>query len=115
MRKLEKILRDYESACIKGEEAQENGDSKNSNKKYRVIQKIRKELKENTEYGLEKLLPYLEHPSPFVRLKTAFSIIPVAPEKAKEVLIQLKEIRGLIGYSAEMILSEWEKENLKFD
>lgn len=115
MKKLEKILLDYESACIKGEEAQGKGDSKNSNKQYRVIQKIRKELKENPEYGIDKLLPYLEHPSPFVRLKTAFSVIPVAPERAKEVLTQLKEIRGLTGYSAETTLSEWKKGNLKFD
>lgn len=112
---LEKMLFEYVNACIKAEEAQENGDSKNFNKQHRVIQKIRKELKENQEYGIEKLLPYLEHLSPFVRLETAFSVIPVAPERAKKVLNQLKEIRGLTGYSAEMTLTEWEKGNLKFD
>ena len=42
-------------------------------------------------------------------------MITVAPERAKEVLNQLKEIRGLTGYSAEITLSEWEKGNLKFD
>ena len=115
MRGLEKMLLEYVNACIKGEETQENGDSKNFNKQHRVIQKIRKELKENQEYGIEKLLPYLEHPSPFVRLETAFSMITVAPKRAKEVLNQLKEIRGLTGYSAEITLSEWEKGNLKFD
>lgn len=115
MRELKKILSDYENACIKGEEAQEQGNSKTANKQQRIIQKIRKELKENEKYGLEKLLPYLEHESPFVRLKTAFSVIPIAPERAREVLIQLKEIRGLTGYSAETTLSEWEKGNIKFD
>lgn len=112
---LEKMLFEYVNACIKAEEAQENGDSKNFNKQHRVIQKIRKELKENQEYGIEKLMPYLEHLSPFVRLETAFSVIPVAPERAKKVLNQLKEIRGLTGYSAEMSLTEWEKGNLKFN
>lgn len=112
---LEKMLFEYVNACIKAEEAQEKGDSKNFNKQHRVIQKTRKELKENQEYGIEKLLPYLEHLSPFVRLETAFSVIPVAPERAKKVLNQLKKIRGLTGYSAEMTLSEWEKGNLKFD
>jgi hypothetical protein len=115
VRELERILTEYLNACVRGEDAQERGDSKMINKQHRIIQKIRKELRENREYGLDKLLPYLEHESPFVRLKTAFSIIPIAPIRAKEVLTQLKEVRGLTGYSAEMTLSEWENGNLKFD
>lgn len=115
MRPLEKILSEYLEACMKGEDAQERGDFKTYNKQQRVIQKIRKELKSNSEYGLEKLSPFWEHQNNFVRLETAISLVPIQPERAKKVLLELSDTRGLTAFNAQMTLSEWEKGNLKFD
>ncbi|MBU2703248.1 HEAT repeat protein [Sporomusaceae bacterium BoRhaA] len=115
MRPLEKIINEYLESCIKGEDAQERGDSKMYNKQQRIIQKIRKELKSNSEYGLEKLMPFLEHQSTFVRLETAISLVPVQPERAKQVLLELIDTRGLTAFNAKMTLSEWKNGNLKFD
>lgn len=115
MRPLEKIIDEYIEACIKGENAQERGDSKTYNKQQRVIQRIRKELKSNVEYGLEKLLPFLEHQNRFVRLETAISLVPTQPDRSKKVLLELSRNRGLTAFNAKMTLSEWEKENLKFN
>jgi hypothetical protein len=42
-------------------------------------------------------------------------LIPILPERAKEVLQALAAGRGTIAFNAEMTLSEWEKGNLKFD
>ncbi|WP_019555679.1 DUF2019 domain-containing protein [Propionispira raffinosivorans] len=115
MRPLEKIIDEYIEACIKGEDAQERGDSKTYNKQQRVIQKIRKELKLNSEYGLEKLVPFFEHSNRFVRLETAISLVPIQPDRSKAVLLELSNTRGLTAFNAKMTLSEWEKGNLKFD
>lgn len=115
MRALDKILEEFVAACIKQEDSLEHGDSKTANKQYRIIQSIRRDLKANPLYGIEKLIPFLEHPSANVRLVAAFSLIPIIPEQAKAVLRALSAGRGLVSFSAEMILSEWEKGNLKFD
>lgn len=115
MRSLENIIDEYLKACMKGEEAQERGDSKTYNKQQRVIQKIRKELKANSKYGLGKLLPFLEHQNRFVKLETAISVVPIQPDIAKKILLELSDTKGLTGFNAKMTLSEWEKGNLKFD
>ncbi len=115
MRVLEKILEEFIGACLKQEDSIKRGDSKTGNKQYRIIQGIRRDLKENPNYGLEKLSPFLEHPSANVRLTTAFTLIPILPEQAKEVLQELAAGRGTIAFNAEMTLSEWEKGNLKFE
>lgn len=115
MRPLEKIISEYLEACITGENAQERGDSKTYNKQQKIIQKIRRELKANIEYGLEQLLPFLEHQNRFVRLETAISLAPVQPERAKKVLSELIDTKGLTAFNARMTLIEWEKGNLKFE
>lgn len=115
MRNLEKILEEYLNACIKNGEYLDKGDSKNANKQFRIILKIENDLKSKHEFGLEKLLSYLEHPSAYVRLHTATIVIPISPEKAKDVLTELSKGRGTVAFTAEMTLSEWEKGNLKFD
>lgn len=115
MRTLEQIIDEYIEACIKGEKAQEKGDSTTYNKQQRNIQKIRKELKSNVEYGLEKLLPFLQHQNRFVRLETAISVVPIQPDRSKKVLLELSGTRGLTAFNAKMTLLEWEKGNLTFD
>lgn len=115
MRPLEKIVNEYLEACMKGEDAQERGDSKTYNKQQRIIQKIRKELKSNSEYGLGQLLPFLEHQNSFVKLETAISLVPIQPDRSKKVLLELSDTKGLTAFNAKMTLSEWEKGNLKFD
>ena len=115
MRELEKIFEEYLSACIKNGKSLDKGDSKTANKQFRILINIKNDLKSNQKYGLAKLLPYLEYPNEYVRLHTASIVIPIAPEKAKDVLVELSKKRGNVGFTAKMTLSEWEKGNLKFD
>lgn len=115
MRPLELILEEYIAACIKQEESLNRGDSKTGNKQYRIINNIIRDLKANPNYGLDKLIPFLEHQNANVMLTTAFCLIPMLPEQAKNVLVTLAAGRGLVAFNAEMTLSEWEKGNLKFD
>lgn len=113
MKDKDKLIEKYVKASIKYGEAQEEGDSKTVNKQSSIIRKIRAELKQDSEFGLEQLEPLLEHENDYVRLKTAFSLIPLFPVKAENVLIELSSKRGLIGFEAEMTFKEWQKGNLQ--
>ncbi len=115
MRKLEKILEEFISACIKNGEFLNNGDSKNANKQYRVISRCKGDLKAKEEYGLAKITPYLEHQEKYVRLWTASILLEIEPLRSKEVLIELSKEKGNLGFTAEVTLSEWEKGSLTFD
>ncbi|AIF51852.1 DUF2019 domain-containing protein [Pelosinus sp. UFO1] len=115
MRALEQILEEFVEACLKQEDSLKRGDSKTGNKQYRIINDIRRDLKANPKYGIEKLIPFLEHSSANVRLNTAFCLIPLLPEQARNVLAIVAAGRGAVAFNAKMTLSEWEKGNLKFD
>ena len=84
MRNLAQILEEYIDACLKEEDSFKRGDSKTGNKQYRIIENIRRDIKANPQYGLEKLTPFLDHQSANVRLNTAFILIPTLPEQAKK-------------------------------
>lgn len=115
MRPLDQILKEYIEACIKEEESLRRGDSKTGNKQYRIINSISRDLKTNLKYGIESLIPFLDHPNANVRLTTAFFLIPIMPEQVRTVLVELSAGRGTVAFNAEMTLSEWDKGNLKFD
>lgn len=115
LRPLDQILKEYIEACIKQEDSLHRGDSKTGNKQYRIINSIRRDLKANPQYGIETLIPFLDHPNANVRLTTAFCLIPIIPDQARAVLVELSIGRGMVAFNAEMTLSEWDKGNLKFD
>ena len=77
VRTLEKIIQEYINTCLKSDESLETGDYKTGNKGYKIIQKIRKELKSNPDYGIEKLEHLLEHSNDYVKLTTAFSFLSI--------------------------------------
>jgi hypothetical protein len=115
VRALETIIEEYANACLKCDEAQDLADYKTGNKNFKIIQKIRKELKLNPENGIEKLEHLLEHPNDYVRLETATSFLPINTEKAEKILNDIASKRGLNSFTAKMTLEEWHKGNLKFD
>lgn len=115
MRPLEQILEEFIEACLKEEDSLKRGDSKTGNKQYRILKDIRRDLKSNPRYGIETLIPLLENPNSNVRLNAAFCLIPILPDKAKNVLMEIAAGRGSIAFNAQMTLLEWEKGNLKFD
>lgn len=110
MEDIDKIIEKYVKASIKYGEAQREGDSKTVNRQAAIVRKIREQLKQNSVYGIEKLEPLLEHENDYVKLKTAFSLLPLLPNKAEKVLQELTSKEGLLGLEAEMTLQEWKKE-----
>lgn len=108
------LIEKYIRASICYGVAQEEGDSKKVNKQAGVIRKIRVELKKNLDSYVEMLEPLLEHENGYVRLKTAFSLLPFLSQKSEAVLLELSKKEGLLGFEADMTLKEWKKGNLIF-
>ncbi len=108
-----KIIQKYVDLVIKRGIFQEEGNSKESNKLYDKIEKYRKTMKDNMELYIEDLKNLLNHENDYVRLTTAFTLLPFLEKKSEDVLEKISIKRGLVGFSAKMILQEWKKGNLK--
>lgn len=108
------IIRKFIKAAIKHGEATETGKYRQTNKQYDILVKCYNDLKSFGENGMIELTKLLEHPNDYVRLWAARYTLIVEPEKSKQTLLELTKRSGFLGFDAKMILSEWEKGNLKF-
>lgn len=114
MEKQELLINDFvETSALYGL-AQENGDSKLVNKCSKKRNLIIQNITKSADFKVAQLTDLLAHPNDYVRLYSAYYSIPYAPIKAKETLLSLSEKKRLLGFEAKMILSEWEKGNLRF-
>jgi len=118
-RDLDNLVQRFVEASIKLEKATLAGDSKRINQESLEIMAIMKELRSIGKDAMDKLLPLLSHENNYVRCNSACCMIPVYPEKARETLTEISQLKGLkagmIGFNAKMTLKEWDKGNLKFD
>lgn len=108
---MEGLVEKFVDASIKYGEAIEEGESKIANKQSSIIRKIRKQLFESSK--LDILIPSLQHENDYVKLNAAASVIWILPNDAREVLEELQNRRGLLGFEAKMFLREWDKGNIE--
>lgn len=108
------LIEKYVIASINYGAAQEEGDAKKVNKNASIIRKVRAQIKENYSLYVESLEQLLDHENDYVRLKSAFDLLPVFTDKAEKTLLELSNKKGLLGFEAEMTLQEWKKGNLLF-
>ena len=88
------------------------GDSDAANSAHDVIAGIYRTLRER---GHERhLLPLLEHADPAVAAWAAAHALEFAPEDGERRLTELAQSEDLIGFGAEMTLSEWRAGRLSF-
>lgn len=109
MDKNTELIKEFIGASIRYGEYQKQGNSRGMDKQSKIISKIESEIKKQGLYELKVLLEYLEHESEYVRLQVALSVIPIEPNRAKQVLNELKNEKSLVAVEAEMILSQLEK------
>ncbi|MCL2223472.1 MAG: DUF2019 domain-containing protein [Defluviitaleaceae bacterium] len=104
-------LERFVAACVARGESEEEGNSKKATKQYKIIDSIFLKLKETNR--LEELQTLYDHEDLYVRLYAASRTLGLPNSGAEEVLTMLSSHRGLLGFNAEMTLSEWRKGNLK--
>ena len=105
-------LHNFIEACIRKGEAEEVGDSRKGNKQYKTIHSVYLRLKDNNL--LSELLPLLDHENAYVRLWAAAYTLQVSQPTAESTLKSLANLKGNIGFVAEMTLREWKNGNIKY-
>ena len=109
MNNINNVISDFENASINNGLAQEEGNANQANKFYRVIEKRRTWLIEHDELHNEKFLELLNHENDYVRLHAACALLHVENERALNTLSELTINKGILGFSAKMTISEYQK------
>jgi hypothetical protein len=111
IQETETALSVFEEAATKHAEATEIGDYKIANKNYDLVLKAVLYLKEKNE--IDKLFNFLTHSSIGVRMAASTYLLPKHEKEAIKVLSEISRSPGIHALSAETIISEWKKGNLK--
>ena len=107
---VEKCKKSAIEYCVAAYEVVEN--SRKTNRLYDKNFKNFKALKGIGSNGIEELEKMLEHSNDYIKYCSATHLLSVKEEKAKEVLNRLVS-KPLFGFDVEMLISEWDKGNLK--
>ncbi|MDP5273847.1 hypothetical protein [Chengkuizengella axinellae] len=83
----QELIDELIDASVKYGEAIEIGDSNQTIIQRATIYKIRESVN-GSEY-IEELKKLLDHSNDYVRYKTAFSLLPFEPDKARETITEL--------------------------
>ena len=109
MKKTSDLILYYEKICEQwGEYIASGGNSRKANVLYKKIRTIESQIKE-TKDGKLRLLSFLDHPSGYVRLNAAVSLLNFFSPQAEKCLERLAKERENLGFIAEITLSEWKK------
>lgn len=94
----------FRNTCISQDDADTAGNQKKFNRLYWDLKAIEEQLKQHTGDAREALLSLYTDPNMHVRLIAAKATLAVAPEKAREVLISLRNTRGPQALDAGMTI-----------
>ena len=85
-------------------EADLDGNRRKYNKLYTQMEAVENELKSRAGDGRTALIPLYDHPNVEVRLKAAKATLAVAPDKARQVLITIRDSKLYQALEAGMTL-----------
>lgn len=114
MNEIQAIIENLIEASKEQEKATLVGNHKVMNKKYVEVKELIAKVKSLGNGAIESLIPLLSHENSYVRYNASYAIIPIYPEKAKKAIEEISQQRSSIGFTATMVLREWENGNLKF-
>ncbi|MCM2534998.1 DUF2019 domain-containing protein [Neobacillus pocheonensis] len=114
MKTLDEFLILYFDTVMKNGEASDSGDAKLSNKLYKKSNQLLQKIKYN--YGLDTLIPYLNHQNEYVKMAVAVNVFPIAQDEAKEAVenVYKTSTNKLLSLQAKFILKEMDDSNSRF-
>ena len=95
-------------------DSKESGDHRKTNRAHDQVTEAFLKIEPYGDQGIERLSKLLHHDDLGVQGWAAYHLLKTRPETAEPVLERLAEMRGLLGFSAMMTLTEWRKGTLKF-
>lgn len=112
IKNIEEALVIFEDCAIKRGIAIDEGHYKNVNKNFTKAMRIAQYL--YNQNSLESLEKYLDYENSWLKLITAYLLLPIRTKKCVSILKSIKRQDGIISFNAEMTLEEWKKRRLKF-
>lgn len=110
---MKMILEDYIQAAVNYGLSTLEGDSKDTNKNYKLLDEIFRNFK--NENCLDKLEPLIYHENDYVKLWSATHTLILNESNSKKVLMDLAaDDSSLVGFDAEITVQEWDKGNLSY-
>lgn len=104
-------ISEFEKAAINHALATEQGNHKVANKNYDLIVKSVAFLKKHNALG--ELYELLSHNSPYVQVAAATFLLSTHEIESTNILSEIANTKGILGLTAELVLSEWRKGHLK--
>ena len=108
MNNVDSVIGSYTESAIAHGEATMQGDNKLANKSYDEIISCAKQLRALGNSGRDELEKLLKHSNDSVRLWAATHSLRDNEIKAKSALNALAKSNGILSFSAEMVLTEWD-------
>ncbi len=105
-------IEDFINAAIMDGELSQLGDSKQVNKNYKNLESIKSYLLNNSETFIFDCKKLLSHENNSVKLHAAVTLLPYSSKEAVLTLKNLSSMKGLLGFTATMTLSESKKGNI---
>jgi hypothetical protein len=92
----------------------ETGDFRKGNAAFDRMEAAVTRLRKRSDKGEAILTKLLEHPDGWVKLEAATHLLPLNPERAREMLEELSSgPQSQLEFSAKMVLREWRSGRLK--
>lgn len=110
----ESLVVQYKDAAMHHGLATQAGDFETANAQYEIIAAVYRELRSRGSKAQIGLLGLFTDRNPDVRLWASTHALEFAPEQAEPILRDLMRSGGLVGFNAEMTLTEWKDGNLIF-
>lgn len=109
-------MENLEDKCRKYAEdhatASKNGDYREANRNYDKLTKLLSELRVTHDKGEEILRRLMKDRSDAVSMWAATQSLPIAEKEALAILEAVSARGGIIGFNAEMVISEWKSGRL---
>ncbi|WP_102272787.1 DUF2019 domain-containing protein [Cytobacillus massiliigabonensis] len=99
MENLSLLVQEYAEAAIKHGEATEEGNSRDANKQYKIIDKIKQSLLSLEDEGKSALMRLIDYENPYVKLWSASHSLNLYEKMAIDCLSSLTAHKGLLGFT----------------
>ncbi len=109
---ISELVTEYRQNALQHGAATATGDHKSANEHHDGLMAAVRRLREKGTQGSQALLPLLDDQNQSVRCWAATHCLDFAEGRARRTLVDLAAESGIVGFTAETVLSEWDKGTL---
>jgi hypothetical protein len=112
-RQVGDLISEYREHAVQHSVATESGEFEKGNEHHDMLFAVVRRLRTAGDDGNRALLTLLEDEAAGVRCWAATHCLIVDERRARQVLADLSYYQGIVGFNAQMVLSEWDNGSLE--